>query len=40
MLRRDSGRELDLSDTERRLTKEYPLAKGNANPQKIEVAVK
>ena len=40
MLRTDSGRELDPSGAERRLAKEYPVAKGNANPQKVEVAAK
>jgi hypothetical protein len=38
--RADSGRELDPSDTERRLAKEYPVAKGDAKPQKVEVAVR
>jgi len=38
--RADSGRELDPSDTERRLAKEYPVAKGNAKSQKVEVAVR
>jgi hypothetical protein len=38
MLRGDSGRELDPSKTERALTKELHVAKGNAKPQKVEVA--
>ena len=40
MLRGDSGRELDPSSAERRLAKEQRAAKGDAKPQKVEVAVR
>ena len=36
----DVGRELHPSGAERRLAKELTLAKGNAKPQKVQVAVR
>ena len=37
MLRSDSGRELDPSSTERRLAKEFAVARTNEKPKTIEV---